>query len=103
VSTVFVEPSSFQMASSETLPLGFDPTALLDAGEQVLSPSCTLTNIATDSPYAAGLSGSPSVVNGVIRQTVTGLRAKQKYRMAVSFTPVAGKTWTMVLEISCPF
>jgi hypothetical protein len=103
LSNLSVSPATFQMASTETLPLAFNTAALLSGAETPSSPSSVLTDLTTGSAYAAGLSGSPSVVSNTITQTVTALRAGRRYRLAVTFQAAAGKVWTMELLIECLF
>lgn len=103
MSSISVSPASFQMASSETLPLAFDTTPLLVDEEAPTSPSCVLTDLSDGRAYSAGLTGSPTIAGNTITQTVTALKARHRYRLAVSFTAAAGKVWTMELEITVPF
>ena len=90
------------MRSTETLPLVFDATNLLAAGETPSSPYALLTDLYTKEVYAAGLSGNPTVSGDDITQTVTGLQPGRNYRLAITFTAAAGKIWTMILNLECP-
>lgn len=101
MSKLSTNPAMFEMGSGETLPLAFDTTALLGSGESPTSPSCTLTDLATGTVYATGLSGTPSVTGNIITQTVTALIAGHEYRLAVAFTAASGKEWQMELRIRC--
>lgn len=89
------------MASGETLPLAFDVYALLASGESASSPTCALTRLDTGASYAAGLSGNPTVSGTTITQAITALANGVTYRLAVTFTAAAGKTWTVLLDIRC--
>lgn len=103
MTTLAVVPASWEMASTETLPLGFTTTPLLGAGETPSSPSVLLVDLYSGQPHAGGLSGSPSVSGNVITQTVTKLQAQHQYRLLVTFTAAAGKVWTMELILDCVF
>lgn len=98
-----VTPQTYDMASTETLPLAFDLSPVLALGETVSSPSCVLTDLTTGRPHAAGLSGSPSLATSTVTQTVTALQPGHRYRLTLSFTVAAGKVRTVELIIECPF
>lgn len=103
MSNIGVIPATFQMASTETLPLAFDTTPLLASMETPSSPTSILTDLTTGSAYSAGLSNSPTVSSNVITQRVTALQPRHRYRLAVSFQAASGKVWTMELLIECLF
>ena len=103
MSQATVSPSTFQMASSETLPLAFDCSALLGQGESVSSPTASLTRTIDGTSYPGGLSGAPSVSGSKITVTVTALEAGFSYRLVVGFTAAAGKVWAMDLTIGCVY
>lgn len=101
MSTLAVSPPSFEMATTETLPLAFDTTNLLENGESPTNASAVLTDQADGTVVALGV--SPSIVSNTIRQTVTGslLTARHAYWLRVSFTAAVGKVWTIELDLRC--
>lgn len=103
MSNLSTNPASFQMASTETLPLRFDCTNLLSGAEVPSAVTVTLTDLRERTLYPDGLSGSPSVSTVYITQTVTDLVPGRSYRLAISFTAAAGKIWTMELLVEVPF
>ena len=96
-------PAGFKMGVTETLPLGFDTTALLASGQSPTSPVCVLTNVTTGK--AVTLADSPTINGNVITQIVRGptqLVVDDKFVLAVTFTAAANTIWTMVLVITVP-
>ena len=103
MSTLSVTPPTREMASTETLPLAFDFGPLLLAGESLSLPVVTLTDLATNAVYAAGLQGAAAVVGTTVQQTITALQAAHRYRLSVTAQVAAGKVWTLELQIVCIF
>jgi len=101
--TILVSPPSFVMQSSEELPLGFDATALLLSGQTVSSPTTVLTDLTTSTTIT--LANAPTVSGNIVTQVVVGsqLTADHVYRLVVTFTAGTDTTWSMPLQISCPF
>lgn len=105
MSALTTSPDTFEIARSETLPLGVDMAALLLGGETIGSPAATLTDYSTGLDVTAdGISGSASTAGGVVTQTLlgSGLTAGRMYRLAVSFV-AGGKHWTTETLIRCVF
>ena len=105
MSALSTHPDTFEIARSETLPLGIDMAALLLDGETITSPTATLTDLSTGlDASTAGFSGSASTAGGVVTQTLVGagLVAGRNYRLAVSFV-AGGKHWTTETLIKCVF
>lgn len=98
-SVLDTNPDIFEMASTESLPLGVDMAALLAEGETISSPSATLTDLDTGLSVPASVS-APAVAGSVVTQTLTALEQDRDYRLAVSFT-AGGKTWTTLTLIRC--
>ncbi len=95
-------PSTRQQASTETIPWACDLTALLGVGETPSVPSCQLIDLATGVNYAAGLSGSATIVGNSIRQTVAALVAGHVYLLIFTFTAAVGKIFSPAVRIECP-
>lgn len=96
------DPPTFEMASTETVPLAFNFSNYLAAGEHVTSATCLLTNMRTEAAYAAGLSGSPTVAADVVTQTITALAGGERYELLVTATIAANKIMTGRLVLTCP-
>lgn len=96
-------PSPFPMASTETLPLALNVAPMMAAGETPSAPSVVLTNLATDTPYAAGLSGAADFDDLLLLITVTALVKGQAYRLAFTWTAATGKVWTQYVQLNCLF
>jgi hypothetical protein len=103
VSGLDTNPAIFDCGSGETLPIAIDVSNYLAAGDSVTSPAATLVNMSTGVVYAAGLSGSPSIVGNIITQTVTALATETRYRLTVSFTANTGKIMSADLILNCVF
>ena len=101
--TVLVTPSTFEIQTTETLPLGFDATALLSPGDTISASGSVLTDIATG--LAITLAHVPTVYGNIITQVVVGsqLAPGHEYRLVVSFTAAANEIWSMPLIVSVPF
>lgn len=96
-------PAGFEMATTETLPLGFDATALLAGGQTISAPSSVLLNVETGAVVT--LADAPTVLGNVITQIIRGptqLLLNEKFALSVTFTAAANTTWTMVLIITVP-
>lgn len=91
-----------EIGSRETLPLRFNMSGLLAAGESVTSPVSALWDITNGTSYGSGLSGSPSATGVFIEQTVTALVSGHTYNLMIGMTPVSGKTRYGSLRITCP-
>jgi hypothetical protein len=103
VSTLSVTPPTREMASTETLPIAMDFGPLLLAGEALSAPAVALTDLATNTAYAAGLTGNAQVVGTTVQQTVTALQPGHRYRLAATAQAASGKVWTLELQIACIF
>ena len=103
MSNLLVQPPTFDMASSETLPLGFDVSNVVGLNDTVSAPTCTLTDVLTNTSYPAGLIGNASVNGNVITQVVTGLVPMHNYRLVVTWVGNTNKDPSVALTISCPF
>jgi cellulase/cellobiase CelA1 len=101
--TIMVSPPNFEMQTTETLPLGFDATALLSGAQTISAVAVVLTDIATG--VAITLANPPSVSGNIISQIVVGsqLVAGHSYRLVVTFTAAASEIWSMPLRITVPF
>lgn len=91
------------MQTTETLPLGFDATALLSGAQTISAATTVLTDIATGK--AVTLANGPSVNGNVITQIVVGsqLAGGHSYRLVASFTAGDDEIWSMPLVIVVPF
>ena len=99
---IAVSEATFPMASQETLPLTFDATAALLAGESVSNAQASLIQLDTGQNYAAGLIGPVAVNGALLTQTVTGLVPRKRYRLVIQFNAAIGKIWAPYLLIECP-
>ena len=93
---------SMEIGSRETMPLRFNMSQLLAAGESVTSPVSALWDVTSGTSYGSGLSGSPSASGTFIEQTVTALVSGHTYKLMIGMTPVSGKTLYGALQIACP-
>jgi len=103
VSLLDTDPPSRDMATSETLPFGFDVSALLLGGESVTLPTSTLRDTQKNT-NVAGLA-APTVSGNIITQSVVGssLTAGHTYWLVVSFQAATGKIWSVRLVLVCLF
>lgn len=94
MSALSTQPATWQIATTETLPLGVDMAALLLEGETITSPTADLVD-PDDGAAVEGGVGMPSVAGSVVTQTITGseLTAGTTYRLVVSFV-AGGKHWS---------
>lgn len=95
-------PRTWTMATSESSPLGFDPTPLLLPGQNVASVSSVLTDLDDDSVIE--LLDEPTIAENVITQIVRGseLVATHQYQLAVTVTVDDNTVWTMLTTIIVP-
>lgn len=97
-------PPSFQMASTETLPLGQDFGPLLEEGESITALSVTLTDMRTGAARPASLSGEPELSGTVCTQVVTALKPGDTYRLSATGVVLAGvREWTIETLLVCLF
>jgi hypothetical protein len=99
---IAVSPETFPMASQETLPLTFDATDQLLAGETISNPTAQLIQLDTGQDYAAGRQGAVVVAGALLTQTVTALVPRKRYRLVIRFEVALGKAWAPYLLIDCP-
>jgi hypothetical protein len=90
------------MGSLETLPLTFDVTAVLLAGEVISNPQAYLVQQNTGLDYSAGRSGSVAISGTTLTQVVTALQPRTVYHLTIQFQVAPGKIWAPYLEIDCP-
>jgi len=113
-SPLSVNPATFVMATTETLPIQFDFTPLLLPGETFTAASSVMTDITNGLSVPVTLSDSPTVVNIVdgagvsngVQQILRGpteLLAAHTYRLTLSGTVSSTKIWSAILTINVPF
>lgn len=85
------EPGSFSMLDIEKFTPGIDFAARLSVGESLSSPTSELVDIRTNTAYAAGLSGSPSISGTQVLQTLHNLEAGHQYWLVLGATVSATK------------
>ncbi len=95
-------PTTEQQTSGETIPWALDVTPLLSDGETPSAPVVTLIDLATNTTYTSGLSGSPSFAGNVVTATVTGLVAGHTYELRFKFQAAAGKIFQPAVRLECP-
>lgn len=95
-------PPVKQQASTETIPYSFDVSALLASGEIPSAPTVTLTDLASNLPYVAGLTGAaPAFSGNIVTQTTTALMPGRTYLLVLTFQAAAGKILSMALRLEC--
>lgn len=100
--SILVEPPSFEMATTETWPLGFDFTNLMSPGDAVSGVSVLLVDLNfSTSAVLIGASHSGNVVMQVLAGT--SLLAGHKYRLEVTATLNTDKVATLPLIVRCDF
>lgn len=103
VNALSVLPRQTSMATSETLPMGFDTTPLLQELQAPVSASSVLTDL-SDGDAVVELLDTPTILDNEITQIVRGseLTATHQYQLAVTFVVDAATVWTMFLVIVVP-
>lgn len=88
------------MATTETLPLGIDVSALIGTDTPT---GITAEMVDTRNGVTAAV-GAPTLVGNVITTVVTGsaLEPQTVYRLSVTFT-AGDATWTSAVTITVPF
>lgn len=103
MSGAFTTPDTKTVLTTDELPIGFDYSANIVAGDALASPSTKLTNVLDNTTItptdAATISGTQVI------QIIRGsqLTAKQSYRCDVTATLNAAKIITASCYILCPY
>jgi hypothetical protein len=100
--TTQTNPDVKYQLSGEARRWSADFSADLAVGETPSTPVVTLTDLATWTAYAGGLSGAPSLVGNVVTQRVAALSAGKKYDLKFSVVTSTGNTIATVLRLECP-
>lgn len=100
--SLYTEPRSHVMDSTETHPLTLDATAYLGVGESVSAAEAHLFDLTSGREYAEGIDGSVDIDDDNVLVTITGLEAGHSYLLKTTFTAAVGKIMTMLTEIECP-
>lgn len=100
VSQIETVPPRLDVASTETLPLAFDMTALLSTGDSIAAPAATLTDLT----LGAALTAPRADASGPnVLVTVSGFEAGHTYRLAVAFTAASLKVLAADVLLVCVF
>ncbi len=93
--------TTYEVLSSEQLPLSFDFAPLLEVGETLIDPQPVSVLIRVDTQQR--LDFLPAAVrNGnIVVQQIQGLTAGMRYRLMVLGRVSANKTWAQQLWIAC--
>lgn len=104
MSRTLAEPPYHEMLPGELHSLDFDFAEDLEVGETIGgTPSASLYNLTTDTSYATGLSGTPTIMSAsVVRQKVTTLLAGNWYELRITATVGANKILGSRIKIYCP-
>jgi len=103
---LLTNPQRVQMSRSETLPLGWDMTAILDEGDDITSPVITVTKVkpgpiidVTDD----AVSGAAFVDQNIVTQTIDGaaLTRGHLYEILVTFEAATGKNISVMTMLEC--
>lgn len=102
MSQIDTNPTSCDMASTETLPLSVDFTEVLGLGETISAPVAVLMDTSSNILASYGLSGSPSVSGNIATQVITSLLKNHVYSLFITVV-ILNKTttWTTRTVINC--